>query len=129
MLVELRRPILGLMTAASLCIVGGCDGGSPPSVETSKTETTVKGTVKINGEPATEGEVLFDPTNYQRKDVSSRTAPIGKDGSFSISTYTGINQVKLAGSIAKKHHIASRVAKEVNVKPGETVSLEFTESK
>jgi hypothetical protein len=129
MRVQLRRPLVGLMTAASLCIAGGCESGSPPSVDTSKTETTVKGTVKINGTPATEGEVLFDPTNYQRKDVSSRTAPIGKDGTFEISTYTGKNQVKLAGSIAKKHQIAARGAKEVDVKPGDTVTLEFTESK
>ena len=114
---ELRRPFAGLMTAAALWGAGGC-GGGPPSVDTSNTEATVTGVVKIAGAPATEGEISFNPANIQRKDAATRTAPIGKDGTYTVKTLTGINEVRLGGAIARKKPILSRETRSVDVKSG-----------
>jgi hypothetical protein len=126
----LHRPAAGLMTAAALWISGGCGGDSPPSVDTSKTEATVKGVVKVAGAPATEGEVVFNPANSSRKDVAPRSAPIGKDGTYSIKTLTGGNEVRLGGAVAKKNPLLERQSRQVEVKPGESsVDLEFGAAK
>jgi hypothetical protein len=108
-------------------LVLGCEGGRP-SVDTSNTEATVKGVVKINGVPATEGEIAFDPANYKRKDVAQRSAPIGPDGTYTIKTLTGENQIRLGGSLARKKPIAARTAHTLDVKPGEnTFDFEASE--
>lgn len=114
---ELRRPFAGLMTAAALWGAGGC-GGSAPAVDTSSTEATVTGVVKIGSTPATEGEISFNPANYQRKDAAIRTAPIGKDGTYTIKTLTGKNEVRLSGSLAHKKPVLSRETRSVDVKSG-----------
>jgi hypothetical protein len=106
------------MTAAALWGIGGCEG-SPPAVDTSKTEATVKGVVKIAGVPATEGQIVFDPSNSQRKDEAPRTAPIGKDGTYTIKTLTGINEVRLGGDLVHKKAILGRERHSVDVKSGE----------
>jgi hypothetical protein len=123
---RIRGPLVGLMTAAMLGIFVGCEGA--PAVDTSTTEATVKGVVKVGGVPATEGEIVFDPANYKRKDVAARSAPIGKDGTYTIKTLTGENQVKLGGSIARKKPILSRVQHAYDVHPGEnTFDFETSE--
>lgn len=83
-----------LPVVAGLVIGWGCGEGKP-SVDTSTAEATVKGTVTLNGKPATQGEVVFDPANYQRKDAAPRSAPIESDGSYSVTTLTGTNQVNV----------------------------------
>src|SRR5262245_46326446 len=91
-----RRTAAGLAAAATLWLAGGCGEGPPAgSVDSSKTEATVKGVVKVNGTPATEGELIFDPSNIYRKDAQPRTAPIGQDGSYTVKTLTGENAVRL----------------------------------
>ncbi len=115
----LRRPLAGLMAAAALWGAGGC-GDSPPSVDSSKTEATVKGVVKVAGAPATEGEISFNPANYQRKDATIRVAPIGKDGTYSVTTLTGRNEVRLGGTLAHKKPILSREVRSVDVPSGGT---------
>jgi hypothetical protein len=107
-----------LLTVTALGFLAGCEG-SPPAVDTTNTEATVKGVVKIDGVPATEGEVMFDPANYRRKDAAMRTAPIGADGSYTVKTLTGENQVKLGGSLVHKKGILGRVTRGLDVKPGE----------
>ena len=82
--------------AIALGLLVSCTArSSKPSVSASMTEATVTGTVTINGELATEGEVEFDPSNYLRKMVSSRTAPIGPDGKYTIKTLVGANTVRV----------------------------------
>jgi hypothetical protein len=114
-----RALSVALVTAAIMGILGGCEG-SPPSVDTSNTEATVKGVVKVDGVPATEGEIIFDPANYKRKDVASRSAPISKDGSYTIKTLTGENQVKLGGALVHKNAILGRMTRGLDVKAGES---------
>jgi hypothetical protein len=118
---------VGVITVAAVGFLAGC-GGSPPAVDTSHTEATVKGVVKINGVPATEGDISFDPSNYQRKDVGARSAPIGPDGTYTIKTLTGENQVRIGGSLATKKPIAARTVHTVDVKDGEnTFDFEASE--
>jgi hypothetical protein len=115
----------GLMTVATLGILGGC-GGSPPAVDTSNTEATVKGVVKVGGAPVTGGEIMFNPANYKRKDAAARSAPIGKDGTYTITTLTGENQVKLGGELARKDPVLEHQQQAVDVKPGEnTLDFDF----
>jgi hypothetical protein len=121
------RWLASFMTAASVWICVGC-GGSPPAVDSSNTEATVKGVVKVDGVPATEGDIVFDAANYKRKDVAARSAPIGKDGSYTIKTLTGENQVKLGGALVHKKGILGRVTRALDVKPGEnTFDFEASE--
>jgi len=83
------------MGALTLMAAWGCGGGgSAPAVSTSMEEATVSGTVTINGQPATEGEVTFDPANIQRK-VGLKIVPIGADGSYTVTTYLGHNVVRV----------------------------------
>jgi hypothetical protein len=90
-----------LSTAAFLLVAWGCGEGKPP-VSTDTTEVTVKGTVTVNDKPATKGEVVFDPANYLRKDVSARKANIGADGTYTIKTLYGGNTVRVLGPDAEK---------------------------
>ena len=110
-----KRMIAG---AAGLVLVAGMNGCGTPSGDTSTTEATVKGVVKLNGKPATEGEISFDASNYQRQ-VAPKVAPIGKDGSYTISTLVGPNTVKLGGSLLKKYEILSYRQKNMKVDRGD----------
>lgn len=78
----------------------GCEG--KPSVESSTTEATVKGKVVINGKEATKGKVVFDPSNYKRKDETPRTTDINADGTYEIKTLVGTNFVRVDSSEAAK---------------------------
>jgi hypothetical protein len=88
-----RRRIAGLLLTMMLIIGWGCGGATPP-VDTSTQEATVKGTVKVKGKPASNGYVIFNPSNIKRK-AESRKATIGKDGTYSLTTLVGENSVEL----------------------------------
>jgi len=90
----MRAKLLGLSSAALLIIGSGCGSGAPP-VETSTAEAAVNGTVTFKGKPVTKGTVTFDPSNYQRQ-VASRSAPIGNDGRYTITTLVGENRVSVS---------------------------------
>ena len=82
------------LTAATLGALGqGCS--NTPSVDTSTTEVTVTGVVTVKGKPASAGQISFNPSNRDRK-VRAFSAPIGKDGSYTIKTYTGENEVRFS---------------------------------
>jgi hypothetical protein len=82
-------------------LIAGCGDGKP-SMDTSLTEATVSGVVSVKGIPATGGAILFNPSNAGRI-VPTRSAPIGPDGTYSIKTLTGTNQVSFEGEVAKKN--------------------------
>lgn len=111
-----RRRIFGIATTAALVVGGGCN--NKPAVSTSTDEATVKGTVTIRGKKATQGQVTFDPANYQRKDVAPRSAPIGSDGTYSITTLTGQNSVQVSGPEASRAG-ADYASITYDVQPGE----------
>jgi hypothetical protein len=94
----------------------GCDDGKP-AVDTSKREATVTGTVSVRGKPAEGGNILFNGSNSERI-VEYKTAPIGKDGSYTISAYTGWNRVSFDGEIAEKNRGVGLIQESFDVKPG-----------
>lgn len=105
---------------AGLVLAGASGCGGPPAVSASDEEARVTGTVKIQGKPATTGEIVFNPSNYQRT-VPQRRAPIGSDGSYSITTLVGGNTVTLAIPQNKKSKIKGLEYEEysLDVKSGE----------
>ena len=94
----------------------GCDGR--PAVDSSMTEATVSGTVLVKGKPATGGEVVFNPANVDRP-VGPRSAPINKDGTYTVKTLTGGNQIGFAGSLATENPGLFRLKQYYEVKRGE----------
>ena len=89
-----RYTILLVMSSASLVAGFGCGGKG--AVSTSSDEGTVSGTVKIRGQVATAGEVVFDPSNYRRPSAAPRRVPISPDGTYKVTTLAGENTVQLA---------------------------------
>src|SRR4051794_27115270 len=88
-------PCLVLAGIAAAMAAWGCgDPGTPP-VESSRTEATVKGVVRIHGKPAAGGTITFDPSNIRRKDALPRAVAIGKDGTYSVTTLIGENSVSV----------------------------------
>jgi len=87
------------------------------------TEATVTGTVVVRGKPATGGEVRFNPANVDRQ-VGPRSAPIGKDGTYTITTYTGGNQIGFGGSLATDNPGLFRHKQYYEVRRGEN-KLDF----
>jgi len=82
----------------ALMVIAGCEGGGiggGGGASASTEEATVKGTVKINGKPATKGIVNFDPSNINRKMEGVRKADIGSDGSYTVKTLVGGNNVSV----------------------------------
>jgi hypothetical protein len=96
--------IISFLTALAL----GCDG--TPPIDTSLTEVTVTGVVKVKGTPATGGQISFNPSNRDRK-VSAFSAPIGADGSYTVKTYTGENEVRFAGDVDKAYPMIGMIKK------------------
>jgi hypothetical protein len=115
---SIMRTTASIVAMTLLLIAGGC-GDSPPPVTSSDTEATVKGIVKIDGKPATEGEVVFNPANMNRPNAAPRTAPIGKDGSYSVKTLVGENEIRLTGAIAKTNQILQHQKTRYDVQNGE----------
>jgi len=113
------------MTAASLFASSGC-GNDVPSVDKSTAEAKVAGTVKVHGQTAKGGEVMFDATNAARKESSSKTAKIKDDGTYEITTFVGHNTVKISGPAVKKEPMLGYSSQTIEVKHGENkIDLDF----
>jgi len=106
------KPVVILATAA-LLVAWGCGGDGPPAVSGSSEESTVKGTVTVKGKTATAGKVVFDPATINRRSATVRTADIGKDGSYTVTTLIGQNIVHLEG-----RSIPHSFSKAIEVKSG-----------
>lgn len=104
----------------------GCDGAGTPSVSSSTQEVTVKGNVTIKGKPVPGAEVVFDPTNVNRRNASSSRGKVNPDGTYTATALVGENIVTIQGApISKAGLIMNR--KEVTLKSGEnTVDIEVT---
>ena len=113
------RKRVGLAAASflGLTMFIGCDD-SKPSVASSLSEATVKGTVRIDGKPVTKGDIVFDASNYQRQ-MPPRTAAITKDGTYEIKTPVGENTVKLGGMATKGSSVLQSLKRGYVVKSGD----------
>jgi hypothetical protein len=117
--------LTGLVAAGLLVIIWGCGDGRP-SVDTSTAEATVKGTVKVRGKPATGGTIHFDPSNVKRKTEAVRSAPIGKDGSYTVKTLVGMNQITFTGPAFDKDRQLQDASVPYDVQSGEqTLNIEL----
>jgi len=112
-----RTAFVLAMIFLSLAAVPGCWDGKP-SIDTSLTEATVTGVVSVKGVPATGGAILFNPSNSGRL-VPTRSAPIGPDGSYTIKTLTGVNQVSFEGEVAAKNRGVGLIKESAEVQSGE----------
>ena len=86
------------MAAALLLLASaGCDPhyGAPP-VSSSLEEATVKGTVRVQGKPVTNGRILFRCANIRRPTAKARDVPIAKDGTYTVTTLVGDNIVAIS---------------------------------
>jgi hypothetical protein len=105
---------LGYCTLSAL---SGCGEGKP-YVDTSLNEATVTGIISVKGKPATGGKINFNPSNSGRI-VGTNSADIGPDGSYTIKTYTGDNQVTFSGEVAVKNSGVGLLREYAIVKPGD----------
>jgi hypothetical protein len=105
----------------ALALLAGCDG--TPAVDSSKNEGTIKGVVTYKGKPVEAGDIIFDPSNHLRK-TGERPAPIGPDGTFAATTYTGNNRIKVGGALLKAHPELFFMKKFMDVKRGENTADE-----
>jgi hypothetical protein len=99
------------------CGTAGCGDGKP-WVDKSLTEATVSGIVSVKGKPADGGQILFNG-NSSGRSVPIRTAEIGRDGSYTIKAFTGVNQVSFDGEIASKNRGVGLVKEACDVVSGE----------
>jgi hypothetical protein len=89
------RVVAGLLAVLMRMAASGCGSGAPHA-ESSLTEATVTGRVTTQGKPITKGQVVFDPANVNRPREAARTAEIGPDGSYKVTTLIGDNRVTVA---------------------------------
>jgi hypothetical protein len=106
-----------ILPLALFVTVLGCGDGKP-SVDTSLREATVTGVVLVKGKPATGGTIRFNPSNSERI-VGTKSAEIGPDGSYTITTYTGDNRVTFDGEVAAKNMGVGLIREYAKVKSGE----------
>jgi hypothetical protein len=106
-------PVVGLI----LPIANGCSDGKP-AIDTSNNQATVTGVVTVKGKPAPGGKINFNPSNSGRI-VGISSADIGPDGSYTVKTYTGGNQVTFSGEVAIKNPGLGLVREYADVKSGE----------
>ncbi|WP_169978104.1 hypothetical protein [Tautonia rosea] len=118
----MRVPNRRWIQLASAALVGGvvigCGSGKPP-VETSTTEATVTGTVTIHGKTPKQGRIVFDASNHLRKDVPLRDAPIGPDGTYTITTVIGGNRIRVESPETMSNRELADTEDYLEVQPGE----------
>jgi hypothetical protein len=106
---------------AAVIALSGCGGGAP-SVSSTNAEATVHGTVKYKGEPVGSGDIQFNPVNIHRREAKIVSAPIGKDGTYKITTLQGGNMIQYLGSpeMLKKDPGLQTFMKEYDVPSGDS---------
>ena len=115
---------LVVLAVLGLPVLPGCSDGKP-RVDTSLNEGTVTGIVMVKGKPAEGGTILFNASNSERI-VPHRSAPIGKDGRYTITAYTGANQVSFDGDVANKNRGVGLIKEFADVARGEnTVNFDL----
>ena len=112
-----RTRAFSALTLIGLAICG-CGSGAP-SVSSSRTEATVHGKVTINGKAPATGEVTFDPSNVRRRDAPVNVGPIGKDGTYSVRTLVGSNNVHVNSPEVSKDQKLMYVTIPLEVQSGD----------
>jgi hypothetical protein len=108
------------MVAVASLFASGCSDGKP-WVDKSLNEATVTGVVTVRGKPADGGKILFNG-NSSGRSVPIKEAKIGPDGSYTITAYTGVNQVSFDGEVAQKNRGVGLVKESCEVKSGQNTA-------
>jgi hypothetical protein len=108
--------------AVSALFAAGCGSDGPPATS-SREEATVKGTVTLRGKPVTEGEIVFDPANINRRDAAATSSAIGKDGTYSVKALVGENAVMVNSEQVSNDPTIGQAKKFFDVKSGENTFM------
>ncbi|QEH35694.1 hypothetical protein OJF2_42510 [Aquisphaera giovannonii] len=106
-------------------LAAGCGNGTP-GAESSRAEAVVTGRVDSPGKPIDRGTVVFDPSNINRPGEPARTAPIGRDGTYRITTRIGEDRVAVAIPGRRVKDDAARVQQVFDVKAGQENVFQVT---
>ena len=110
--------------AVTMFLGGGCGGET--SATSSSEEAVVHGTVKVQGKLVRSGTVSFEPPHGDRSTAMPRTAPIGKDGTYSLKTPVGTNRVYVSAPAFPNEPNAQRLIPECDVRSEHnTFNIEF----
>jgi hypothetical protein len=110
--------------AVTLVLGSGCGGGAPYT--SSSEEAAVHGTVKVQGKLVRWGTVAFEIAEADRSTAIPRTAPIAKDGTFSLKARVGTNRVSVSAPAFPNEPNAQRLIPECEVRSGSnTFNIEF----
>jgi hypothetical protein len=93
----MRRQYLARSIAVAVMVAySGCNehAGAPP-VSSSLEEATVKGTVRVRGKTVDNGTIRFNCANIRRPNAAPREARINKDGTYTLKTLLGENNVEV----------------------------------
>ena len=101
-------------------VFAGCGDGKP-YVDKSLNEATVTGIVTVKGMPAVGGKILFNG-NSSGRSVPIKEATIDPEGRYTITAYTGVNQVSFDGDVAYKNRGVGLVKESFEVKSGENTA-------
>ncbi len=95
-----RRSLGALVTSAAMMVAGGCggEGAGGGGGSASKSEATVTGKVTIKGKAATKGNLTFEPLGANGIPTGSKVTQVGKDGTYTVTTTTGSNDVTISGT-------------------------------
>jgi hypothetical protein len=116
----------GLVAACAVTVFlgGGCGGET--SATSSSEEAAVHGTVKLQGKLVRSGTVSFEPSRGDRSSAMPRTAPIRKDGTYSLKTLVGTNRVNVSAPAFPNEPNAQRLIPECDVRSeNNTFNIEF----
>jgi hypothetical protein len=95
-----ERRIVGTLITAAVISLSGCGGGAPRE-DSSTEEATVSGKVSFKGKPLTTGDVTFSAGNVSRPSPP-RKSPISKEGTYSVKTLVGVNNVEVFSATIQK---------------------------
>lgn len=123
-----RQMIAASMGLVLLAHAAGCGGPSQaPTMTTSLEEVDVKGTVRVNDKPVTNGNLIFRASHVHRQGVPNRSCDIEKDGTFKIKLLVGENYVMVDCKELKTPKLRQFRDEDqlVFVKPGEDVAIDI----
>jgi hypothetical protein len=113
-------------STVALLVAPGCGEGKPPVTSSTSAEAKVSGKVTIRGKPMKGGEITFNPANYQRPDAPTRTAKVGGDGTYEITTLVGHNSVAVHGPEITKDPKLNYAGQTIDVEPaGSKLDIEL----
>jgi hypothetical protein len=107
-----------------LVLGGGCGGGT--SATSPSEEAVVHGTVKVQGRLVRSGTVSLEPSDGGRSTAIPRTAPIDRNGTFSLKARVGAHRVNVSAPAFPNEPNAQRLIPECEVRGGNnTFNIEF----